>query len=87
MVCNGKYPVTNSARQRQTSDLNRKSNTSQPMVQRAIRQTPTVIPSADSAEEKQGDETLNSNGDRNQMVAIIINIYFVYWELSFHLQM
>ena len=41
-----------------------KSNTPQPMVQRAIRQTPTINPTAYSAKEKQRLETLNNNGDR-----------------------
>ena len=41
-----------------------KSNTSQPMVLRTIRQTPTINPTAYSAKEKQRLETLNNNGDR-----------------------
>ena len=43
---------------------NRNSNTSQPMVQRAIRQTPTINPTTCTAKEKQRNETLNNNGDR-----------------------
>ncbi len=42
----------------QANYFNRKSNTSQPMVQRAIRQTPTIIPSVNTAKEEQRGETL-----------------------------